>query len=165
MIGRAEGTATARLKIHFRGLPPRLRLQAAFCTTGSRRKRRDRRLRFLAGPESQVVRRYVDDHCQQNEESRHPEKRAMMHPFPIRTVRRVFGVVGSAVLLEFGIIHGRAIDSSVRPRSPTIFFAGLPLMPMARGFWTFVGLPLAGRPFVSAGRRPDGPDARSGPTI
>lgn len=67
----------------------------------------DRPLRFFAGPESQVVRRYVNDHCQHNEECGHPEKRTVMHPFPVWTVRRVFGGVGSAVLLELGIIHGR----------------------------------------------------------
>ena len=72
----------------------------------SRRERGDRRLRLLAGPESQVVRRYVNDHCHHNAESSHPEERTMMHSFPIRTMLRVFGVVGSAVLLEFGIVHG-----------------------------------------------------------
>jgi len=34
----------------------------------------------------------------------------------------------------------------------------------ARDIWAFVGLPLAGRPFVSAARLL-GPDTRSGPTI
>jgi len=108
-------------RISIRGQPLGLGPWPAFCALGSRRERGDRLLRFIAGPESQVICRYVDDHCQHNEKSSHPEKGAVMHPFPIRTVRRVFGVVGSAVLLEFGIIHGRAIDSSGRPKSPTIF--------------------------------------------
>ena len=117
---RGDGNR-ARPRIRFHNQPPALGPGSAICALGSRRKRRDRVLPFIAGPESQVIRRYVDDHCQHNEKSSHPEKGAVMHPFPIRTVRRVFGVVGSAMLLEFGIIHGWAIDSSGRPKSPTIF--------------------------------------------
>ena len=117
---RGDGNR-ARPRIRFHNQPPALGPWPAVCALRSRRERGDRLLRFIAGPESQVICRYVDDHCQHNEKSSHPEKGAVMHPFPIRTVRRVFGVVGSAVLLEFGIIHGRAIDSSGRPKSPTIF--------------------------------------------
>ena len=59
-------------------------------------------MRLAAGPEREVVRQHIDHHGQHDEEGGHPEERAVMHPLPVRTAGWVFGVVGPAVLMEFG---------------------------------------------------------------
>jgi hypothetical protein len=61
----------------------------------------------LARPERQIVRGDINDHRQADEKRGDPEKRAVVDSLPRRPVWRVFGGVGSAVLLKLDIVHGR----------------------------------------------------------
>ena len=53
----------------------------------------------------EVVGHNVNGHRHQNGDRRDPEERAVVHSFPVRAVRRVFGSVITAMLLKFRIIH------------------------------------------------------------
>jgi len=68
----------------------------------------------VARPERQIVGDDVNHHGGADEESRHPEERTVMHAFPSGTVRGMFGGVGTAVLLEFGVGHRDATDPGGR---------------------------------------------------